>query len=161
MELRNEVARSLPRLLLAILFLAPVANITPCFAGSPDEKASIEEVKKETADLIAALKAYTADQREEAAQKTRAALGDLDQRIDALEARVDRNWNEMSETARTNARETLKVLRQKRIEAAERYGSLKTSSRGAWTQMKKGFSNAYRDLSRAWQKAQEEFASDG
>jgi hypothetical protein len=34
---------------------------------------------------------------------------------------------------------------------------MKTSSVDAWDHMKKGFSNAYKDLEHAWEKSEKEF----
>ncbi len=160
MKSEHMFQRSTLRLVLLYALVALLGYAPVCFAGSAEDKTSMEEVKKETADLVETLKAYTAEQREEAVAKTSIALEMLDHRIDALELRVDEHWDEMSKTARKNARASLRALRKQRTDVAERFGSLKTSSIDAWGQMKKGFSDAYRDLSKAWQKAQEEFDSE-
>jgi len=36
---------------------------------------------------------------------------------------------------------------------------MKASSTIAWDEMKQGFSNAYGDLARAWEKAEEDFSA--
>ena len=131
-----------------------------CYAETASDKASINEVKQETHELIQALESYSAAQRDEAIQKSKAALDNLDKRIEALETRIDNNWDTMNETARQKARASLKSLRQQRIQVAEWYGSFKSSSDDAWEQMKKGFSNAYSAISDAWEKAEKEFESD-
>ncbi|MDK2849328.1 MAG: hypothetical protein PWP34_2681 [Desulfuromonadales bacterium] len=142
-------------LLLCITVLLGTAQ--PCIAESTDGQTSMEEVKKETQELIQTLKSYSAEQRDEAVQETREALEKLDKRIDALEKDIDRNWDEMDASAREQARESLKALRRQRIKLAEWYGSLKTSSMEAWEHMKKGFSEAYKALYDAWQKSEKEF----
>lgn len=142
-------------MLIAVLGFAPL-----CYAETPADKTSIKEVKQETQELIQALKAYSADQRDAAIQKSKAALDNLDKRIDALETRIDNNWDKMNKTAREKARASLKSLRQQRVQLAEWYGSFKNSSDGAWEQMKKGFSNAYSAINDAWEKAEKEFESD-
>jgi len=78
-------------MLIAVLGIA-----LPGYAETSSEKTSIEEVKQETQDLIQTLKAYSADQRDEAIQETRSALKNLDKRIDALETRIDSNWDNMN-----------------------------------------------------------------
>lgn len=123
------------------------------------DKTTAKEVKQEMQDLLKALKGYAADQRDEAIQKTKTALDDLDNRIDALETRIDNNWDQMNKAAREKARADLKALRKQRTKVAEWYGSLKSSSAGAWEQIKKGFSDAYKELSDAWKKAEKEFDS--
>jgi chromosome segregation ATPase len=109
--------------------------------------------------LIQALGAYTADQRDEAVQRAKTALNNLDERIDALEKRIDDNWDQMNKAAREKARANLKALRKQRNEVAEWYGSLKTSSADAWEHIKKGFSDAYKALGDAWGKSAREFGT--
>ena len=145
----------------AMVILITVLGFAPlCYAETPADKTSTKEIKQETQELIQALKTYSADQRDEAIQKSKAALDNLDKRIDALESRIDNNWDKMNKTAREKARAGLKSLRQQRVELAEWYGSFKNSSDDAWEQMKKGFSNAYSAINEAWEKAEKEFASD-
>ncbi|MFO7784686.1 MAG: hypothetical protein ACQET7_15830 [Thermodesulfobacteriota bacterium] len=142
------------------MFIAMLVITPLCYAESSEEKTSIKEVKQETRDLIQALGSYTADQRDEAVQRTKTALNNLDEHIDALEKRVDDNWDKMNKAAREKARANLKALRKQRNEAAEWYGSLKTSSAGAWEHVKKGFSDAYKALGDAWEKSAKEFGAD-
>lgn len=129
----------------------------PGYAQTSSEKTSMEEVKQETQDLIQALKNYTADQRDEAVQKTKSALQTLDKRIDALETRIDNNWDNMNKAAREKARANLKALHKQRAKVAEWYGSMKSSTVNAWEHMKKGFSDAYSALYDAWEKSEKEF----
>jgi len=145
----------------AFMFMLICIGITSlCYAEKPSDKTSVEEVQQETKDLVRALKAYTVDQRDEAIRKTKAALDNLDGRIDALETRAYNNWDKMDNAAREEARASLKALRKQRTEVAEWYGSLKRSSVDAWEHMKKGFSDAYMDLNDAWEKSEKEFGSD-
>ena len=141
-------------MLIAMLGIAPL-----CYADKSSEKTSIEDIRQETQELIQALKSYTADQRDEAIQKSKTALENLDGRIDALETRVDNNWDKMDKAAREKARNSLKEVRKQRTRVAEWYGSLKSSSEDAWAHMKKGFSDAYNALYDAWEKSEEEFSS--
>jgi uncharacterized membrane-anchored protein YjiN (DUF445 family) len=143
-----------------VFSLVAVFAIVPlCDAGTSNYKTSIEEVKQETQDLIQTLKAYSADQRDEAIQKTKSVLENIDQRIDALETRIDNNWDSMNRAARENARKSLKTLHKQRTKVAEWYGSMKSSSVDAWEHMKKGFSEAYEALYDAWEKSEKEFSS--
>jgi hypothetical protein len=137
-----------------MVMLLAVSLTCTAYAG---EKASIEDVKQETQDLLDALESYGANQRDMVVAKTRSALDRLDSRIDSLEARIDSSWEQMSAAARQNARRSLKTLRKQRIEAAEWYGGLKSSSSNAWVHVKNGFSDAYRELSEAWEQAEQEF----
>lgn len=141
--------------LIALAVAAPMA-----FAETGSETATVEDIRKETRDLLEALKVYGADQREEAIKASREALAALDRRIDALEAGIDSQWDEMDKEARENYRATLKALHKQRIRLAEWYGGWKSSSASAWEHMKKGFSDAYRALSDSWEEAAQDFQAD-
>jgi len=120
------------------------------FAKSHEDNTTIDAVQQEARDLIEALKEYSADQRDAAIQRSKRALDILDTRIDELETKIADDWDQMSSAAREKTRESLKTLRKKRNDVAEKYGSLKASSTSAWEEMKQGFSEAYQDLSDAW-----------
>lgn len=142
------------------IVMISMLGITPlCYAKTSTDKTSIKEVKKETQDLVQTLKTYSVDQKDEAIRKTKTALDNLDNRIDALEANVDKNWDKMDKKARKQARDSLKALRKQRNQVAQWYGSMKTSTGNAWEHMKKGFSKAYMTLNDAWEKSEKEFGS--
>ena len=126
-------------------------------AKSHEDNTTVKAVQQEAQDLIEALKGYTADQRDAAIQRSKRALEILDTRIDELEIKIADDWDQMSSAGREKTRESLKTLRKKRNDVAEKYGSLKASSTSAWEEMKKGFSDAYEDLSDAWAKSVNEF----
>jgi hypothetical protein len=152
----------------ACLFtLISMLGIVPLCAAetSPDQtnqtdKTTIEDVQQKTDELLHTLKSYTADQRDEAMQKTKTALDDMDKRIDALETKMYNNWDKMDKAAREKSQASLKTLRQQRTKVAEWYGSMKNSSVGAWGHMKEGFSDAYKSLHEAWEKSEKEFSSN-
>lgn len=141
-----------------LFMLLGVIGITPqSYAEEPANKTSIDEVKKETQELLHALKSYSVEQRGEAVRKTKTALDNLDKRIASLQTYIDTHWDEMDTVARDKARASLNALRKERTKVAEWYGSLKSSSAEAWVHMKKGFSNAYQSLNEAWEEAVKEF----
>jgi DNA repair exonuclease SbcCD ATPase subunit len=141
-----------------VFMLVGIIGITPvCYAKTPAGTTSIDEVKQDAQSLMQTLKTYTADRRDEASNKAKAALDNLDARIETLETSIDNNWDKMNKVARNNARASLKALRSQRIELAEWYGRLKSSSNDAWGKMKIGFSDAYGAVNSAWGKAKKEF----
>lgn len=125
-----------------------------------EDNTSVKEVKKETQDLIQALDNYTAEQRDEALERIKTALDELDKRIDTLETHVDNNWDQMNKAAREKSRANLKELRKQRTKVFEVYSRLKTSSADAWEDVKKGFSDAYKKLSNTWEKSEKEFSTN-
>ena len=139
---------------LIIPLLATLAMASPVFSATASEATSVEDIKQETAELLEALKAYGTEQRDAAVEQSRAALENLDQRIDTLETRMLDQWDEMDQATRSRMRESLQVLREQRTHVAEWYGSLKSSSADAWGSIKEGFSEAYQTLSEDWQKSE-------
>ena len=145
-------------ILLPLLVIALLCAVPTIYADTnSDDKTTVEEIKQEATETTNVIKDYTVERRDEAARKVEARLNSLDTRIKALEARIDRNWEKMDNTARARARDTLTVLHEKRIRAAEWYGSMKNSSTEAWGHMKKGFSDAYSSLRSSWKKAEKEY----
>lgn len=144
-----------------ILMLIAGLGMTPaCYADTSSDKTTISEIKKESRELIESLGAYSAERRDEAIEKAKAALDIMDKRIDVLEQDVDDNWDKMDKAAREKARASLKALHKQRTEVAEWYGSLKSSSADAWERAKNGFSAAYMAFHAAWEKSEKASGSD-
>lgn len=123
----------------------------------PEDKTTLKEVRQEVKEMVEAMENYSAAQRADALEKVRTAMDDMDARIADLEDRVEKNWEKMDQTARDQARVTLKSLKKKRNELAEWYGGLRYSSVNAWQHVKKGFLDSYEALSKAYDKAVKEF----
>jgi small-conductance mechanosensitive channel len=123
------------------------------------DKTSTADIRQETAELLQALKNYGVEQRDEALARSRAALDNIDRRIAALEAQMLEQWDDMDQAARQQAHDSLQALRDQRTRVAEWYGSMKSSSAGAWGHIRQGFSTAYQALHEAWEKSEQEFAS--
>lgn len=145
------------RRFLALLVLLTGSVIgTTGFASTDDENGSAQEIRQETRDLLAALKNFTASQRDEAIEKIKMALDNLDRRIEAMEQEMAQNWNEMDQATREKLQASLQALREQRILVAEFYGSLKSGSATAWDHIKQGFAGAYRALHDAWEKTEKQ-----
>ncbi len=144
-----------------ILMLIVGLGIAPaCYAETSNEKTSINEIKQASQDLIETLESYSAERRDEAIEKAKAALDKMDKRIDVLEQDVDANWGKMDKAAREKARASLKALRKQRTEVAEWYGSLKSSSADAWGRAKNGFTSAYKAFHDSWEQSEKNSAAD-
>lgn len=127
---------------------------------SDDDVATARDVEEETRELINTLRQYTANQREEAVEEASQALERLDEKINELEARIDNNWDTMTQQAREDAQANLNSLREQRSELAGWYERFRNSSAGAWDEMKKGFTDAYQVMSDSWVNARREFEAD-
>jgi TolA-binding protein len=145
--------------ILMVLLVSMLALTAQSFAGAPEDRSSIKDVRQETQELIQALGDYTAEQRDQAVQKTQEALDKLDRRIDELETRIEENWEKMNKDVREKARSDLKALREQQTEVAQWYRRLKTGSTEAWEHIKRGFMDAYKSLGDAWEKSEKDFGS--
>jgi hypothetical protein len=143
-----------------IMLTAGLGMTLPGYSASSTDKTTTEEIKQETIELLQALKAYGVDQKDKAVEQARAALENLDDRIERLETEMLEQWEEMDQATRKKTQESLQALRQQRTRVAEWYGSMKSSSASAWEHMKQGFSSAYTALHEAWEKSEKEFNSD-
>ena len=130
-----------------------------CAAQVATDKPTMQDVKKEMAEAAETIKHYSADQRDEAVNKAKAVMDDLDARIDKLEISIHKQWGKMDKAARRKAQAALDRLKQQRKQMAESYAALQQSTAGAWEHVKKGFTDSYADLHDAWLKAEKEFDS--
>lgn len=137
---------------IGILGLSPL-----CYAQTGNSATSIEQVNKETQDLLKSIGSYTADKKDEAVEKAKEGLNNLDERIDALEDQVDEKWDKMNKVSRKEVQKNLKAMRKQRNQVAQWYGSMKTSSADAWDHMTEGFSEAYSAFESAWEKSEHAF----
>jgi len=126
-------------------------------AQAATDKTTMQDVKKEMAETAETIKHYSADQRDEALNKAKAIMDDLDAKIDKLESSIHKQWGAMDQAARHKAQAALDRLKRQRKEMAESYNALQESTAGAWEHVKKGFADSYTDLHDAWQKAEKEF----
>jgi len=137
--------------------IAPASSLRAQIgAKTAPQSTSASEVKHDVGETVRAIKNYTAEQKDEAVKKAREALDDLDARIDRVQARLDKEWSQMSQAARDKAKATQGVLRKERTEVAEWYGGLKHSSAKAWGDVKSGFVKSYQALADAVHKAERE-----
>jgi TolA-binding protein len=155
--------RSLSRHIIITLLLLPLsfAAATGARAAlSPDDRATIQQVNKETADLLKSVESYSATQRDEAIQEIEIAIIRLDNRIESLQTRIDKQWDKMTQPAREQTRKSLRKLQKQRVKLAEWYGTLKGSTADAWDDIKRGFSKAYDNINNAWEKALSQFSEN-
>lgn len=141
----------------ALMMFGLLSVVSVGYAQAADDSTSMEEVKKETQDLLHTIGSYSVEKKDEAVQKAKDGLNKVDERIDALEAKIDKSWDKMNKDARKEARENLKALHKHREQVSEWYDNMKMSTADAWDNMKKGFSGAYKDLENAWEKSEKEF----
>lgn len=140
--------------LAAVLFVIIPVAVARRLSGNRAAK----RVKHHTAKALEALKDYTSDQRDEAIERAKATMNDLDDRIEALQQSMFSNWDVMDQSAREKSKSSLHELSKKRYQLAEWYGAMVHSSAEAWNDVKEGFMDSFRILSSSFQQAQSEFS---
>jgi hypothetical protein len=144
-------------LMSCLVVCAPAPQVFAADKAQGDS--TLTEVKQETAQAFKAIENYSAAQKDEAVKKTKAALDDIDTRIDAMENSFAAHWRSMSEASRKKEQAALRELKRERIKVAEWYGSMKNSSAETWEETKKAFLKSTDALSEAFNKAEKHLLS--
>lgn len=129
-------------------------------ADRTEENSTENEVSVKLKELIASLKKLSSEQKDEAIKKANQAIDEMDASIKKLEKTIDTKWNQLDKQAKKDTKQKLAELRKKRTELVEWKDRMRESSKDAWQEIKKGFSEASGSLYRAFIKAKEEFRSD-
>jgi len=150
-------------LLVCCLVLVPMTGLAADHSGA-DERSTdttdFDQVKREWAETLDALKNYSAAQRDSAVASAEQTLDAMDRRIELLETRTRQQWDKLTQSARESRETTLHTLRMQRNQVAEWYGGMKHSSVNAWESVKQGFIDSYVVLSDSFRKAWNELDDD-
>jgi chromosome segregation ATPase len=153
-------------------------------AEQAEDRVSGEDVKREMRELLATLKAYTFEQKEDYQNAIEGKLRDIDARIETLQARsakaraclqthhgpaplLDPALSESrvratlqtrpSTEAQAELREKITELRDKREVVRRKLQALRTASAQSWEDMKAGIAAAANDLAQAYDDAVSHF----
>ncbi len=150
--------RSINNHVKVIIALTSLMMASTAFAAqATPPNTTDQDVEKKVTNAVAAIKTYAIDQRDEALQKAKIVLDDIDARINDLESRLSQKWDQMDQAARQKAASHLAALRKDHNKVAEWYGGLKHGSSQAWEDVKTGFSKSSQDLQDAFKKAYDDF----
>ena len=125
----------------------------PATSGSGAEA---ERLRKEVSEALEALQQYSYEQRQQAAEKTRETLEDLDRRIQQLRERLEQELAEADEATRERTREALRQLERSREQLGDWYLRLRDSSAEAWNELRDGLSDSLRALQRSFEEEDEQ-----
>jgi uncharacterized protein YbjQ (UPF0145 family) len=144
---------SINNLVKVIVALTGLIMASTAFAAqTKPAQTTAQDVKKQIAETVQAIKSYSIAQRDQAVQKAKEVLEDFDARINDLESQLSQKWDQMDQTARREALSSMASLRKQRNAVAEWYGGLKHGSKQAWEDVKAGFSKSFHDLGDAFNK---------
>ncbi len=118
-------------------------------SATEDVKSSAAELKRESKELLGAIRDFTMDQKEILQQKVRQQLSTFDDKIDHLQAKAE-NANDEAK-AQWDA---LSIDMKKKLEVAEqRAERLKDVSADKWDDVKASLSAALEDIEEAYNRA--------
>jgi len=124
----------------AILAFASLLSAPAIQAADPG---SLEHLRDQWSQTVSSLKAFSAEQRDEALASADRSIKLLDQQIETLENEARDGWQDLSEEARAKQRQSLDALRRQRNQLSEWVGSMKSGSKSAWEDSKQGFISTY------------------
>ena len=138
---------------IAICALVGATTLGAAHYAQAEDNASGAEISKRAADTWNAIKAYSVDKRNEAAEYGAKLMKDMDGEIAQLEAKAAK----ASGAAKSGYDKEIEALKTTRAATAAKLDKMKQASGGAWSEAKQGFADAYRDLQRAYDKAAGKF----
>lgn len=147
--------RSPLRLQASALLLAMMMPLAQGHAAENDGDATVESLRQEVQSLNQELEAFTTERRERLMTDIEEVLSSIDARIEALENRLQEDWNKADKLTRAQAQTALASLRRERARVAEWYERMQVSADFTWESMKEGFKDAFDELSEAWQGAEQ------
>lgn len=142
---------------LIVLFLGSSVSLA---VHHEEPKTTASDVKKQAMETYDAFKEYTLQQRDKAIEAADKKLAAMDENLDAIQKDLDEGWQAMSQATRQKNREMIRKLNKQREHVAEWYGGMRHSSAEAWEEVKKGFSDSYDRLEKAFAEASMSFEKD-
>jgi hypothetical protein len=100
-------------------------------------------------DTTDKMKSYSVEKKNEAVAYGKKMMSDMDVKIKELEAQMSRDVS----AAKADAQRGMKEMKEKRAETAKKLDELGKASAQSWDATKQGFSDAYKDLQKSYDKA--------
>ena len=145
------------RLQAGVLMLALTVPLAQGHAAETegDGEATVESLRQEIQSLDQELREFTTERWDRLMTDIEQVLESLDARIETLENRLDEDWDEADRLTRAQARKALASLRRERARVTEWYERMQDSADFTWESMKEGFNDAFDQLSKDWESAEQ------
>ena len=145
------------RLQAGVLMLALTVPLAQGHAAETegDGEATVESLRQEIQSLDQELREFTTERRDRLMTDIEQVLESLDARIETLENRLDEDWDEADRLTRAQDRKALASLRRERARVTEWYERMQDSADFTWESMKEGFNDAFDQLSKDWESAEQ------
>lgn len=121
------------------------------------EPTSMADVKKELSEAMDAIRAFSAEHKDDALKAMKQALVQMDRQIDLLGDKIKKEWEQMEPDARKKAEKTMKKLRQQRDRMAKAIEEWSKDSATSWNKIKKEFMKSYEEFKKSYEDADEQY----
>lgn len=126
-------------------------SANPSTSPSSEQPAPLEQVKKETQEVVEASKAYAFAQREAFAAKVREQLHELQTEIDQLSIKAESS----SAAAREDAKKALTEVREKVAKLNERLSEVPAATESTWDNIRDGLDKSYDEIKKSVNQARQ------
>jgi hypothetical protein len=106
-------------------------------------------VAQTSGDTTDKMKSYSVEKKNEAVAYGKKMMSDMDVKIKELEAQMSRD----ASAAKADTQRGMKEMKEKRAETSKKLDELGKASAQSWDATKQGFSDAYKDLQKSYDKA--------
>lgn len=124
----------------------PPATPEPPPATEAEQRARMQ---REVEEAARAIDAYTVARRDEAANRARVALAEMDRYIDRHHAQWSMEAERVRAESRARRERSAARIRERRAAAEARYHAMEQANAEAWTRARERFVRAYHDLAEA------------
>jgi len=121
------------------------------------EATTMSDVKKELAEALEAIKNYSAERKTDALAAMKETLAQMDQQIDQLRDKINKQWEEMEPEARKKADETMQQLQRQRDKTADTIEELRKSGEKTWNSLKEEFMKNYEKFKNELEDADQQY----
>lgn len=125
--------------------------------GTRAEQQAATDESSESRETVRKMEATSAERRAELRALAKTAGEQMDRRIEELQHQMNTRWARMDAAARSRSESAMTRLREERIAFAETMGRLDANSNAAWSEVRAGVVEAYRDMAAAASSARAQF----
>ena len=138
---------------------AIVAGLAVATAGLDTAQAAASEIKTEISETLDAIKAYSAEKRDDAVAAGGALMDKLDRQMAKMEYDIEQASEETSDAAKAKWQETKAGLMKLRESTAMKLEAMREGTAETWSQTKKEFSDSVETLGKSIEEAGEDLQS--
>jgi outer membrane biogenesis lipoprotein LolB len=141
------------KITIFLLMAAFLILNTACSEQEKEAKTTMEDVKKETREMVETAKSYTMEQRHAYQQELADKFAEYDRKIETFKQQM----NMVKGETERKMQENIDMLQSKVDDMKKRAEKLKNAGGDAWTDLRNGLEKAEDDLDRSFSEAMKNF----